>query len=509
MPTAMPTDQTEPFPVDAAVAELEVLRGRFDWAQAWRISRAWHDTDPYDFYAAWNALHDSTQLGDWTRHEFLQTVVAEGIAHTGDASLVGELALATPRFTPPLLLAGAQRHVRRLLGDRATAAPLIARGHHYPGHRRLRIGYIGGDFYYQATSYLLAGVLEHHDHEQFELVCFDFSRDDTAEAGLTDASRDQRKAFRARLEGCFDRVVSLHALNAAECARQVREAEIDVAVYISRPVDERFAMLAHRPAPVQVAYLFYPGTTGAPFIDYLVADAIVVPTEAEANYSERILRLPNCYQPHDHRRAEPAAVTRADFNLPPDALVLANFNQCYKTTPEVFALWCELLRGQPDAVLWLRGGPPEANANLQAQAALRGVAAHRIVFGAPVSVHLHLGRLRHCVDLVLDTFPYGGHTLTSDALWAGVPVVTRMGDTFASRVAASLLNAVGLPELVTHSAADYLACARALCADASRRQRLRDHLARVRGSCPLFDTARYTRDLEAAYLRIAPGPSST
>ncbi|SCX57736.1 hypothetical protein [Variovorax sp. EL159] len=501
----MPNDTlAAPFDASAASAELAVLRERNDMAAAWRLSRAWHDAQPYDFEAAWNALLDSTHLCDWTRHEFLQTVVAESLAHQADTRLVGELVLATPRMTPALQLESARRHARWLMSAHPAAAPLVPPGHHYPDHRRLRIGYIGRDFCFQATSYLMAGVLEQHDRERFELVCFDFSPDDTDVPGMAEDVRVERRSFRARLERCFDRIVSLHGLDAAESARRIREAEIDIAAYTSRPVDDAFAMLALRPAPVQVAYLYYPATTGAPFIDYLVADPVVVPPESERFYSERILRMPNAYQPHDHRRVEPSALTRADFNVPADALVLANFNQSYKITPEVFALWCSLLRERPDAVLWLLGESPEAQQNLRAQAVLQGVAAHRIGFGKSIPMRAHLGRLRHCVDLVLDTFPYGGHTLTSDALWAGTPVLTRMGDTFASRVAGSLLHAVGLPELVTHSAADYLDRARALCADAPRRQALREHLARARGASPLFDTTRYVRDLEAAYLRIAP-----
>lgn len=499
----MPHDALAPFDLTAAGAELARLRERNDLAGAWRLSRAWHDAQPYDFEAAWNALHDSTRLCDWTRYEFLQTVVTESLAHQAEARLVGELALATPRITPALQLESAQRHARWLMSQHP-AVPLVPTGHRYPDHRRLRIGYIGRDFCFQATSYLMAGVLEQHDRERFELVCFDFSPADADVPGMTDEARAERRSFRMRLERCFDRIVSLHGLDAAESARRIREAEIDIAVYTSRPVDEAFTMLALRPAPVQVAYLYYPGTTGAPFIDYLVADPVVVPPESERFYSERILRMPHTYQPHDHRRAEPAVLTRADFNVPSDALVLANFNQSYKITPEVFALWCSLLREQPDAVLWLLGESPEIQENLRAHAVLQGVSAHRIGFGLGIPTRAHLGRLRHCVDLVLDTFPYGGHTLTSDALWAGTPVLTRMGDTFASRVAGSLLHAVGLPELVTHSAADYLARARALCADAPRRQALRDHLTRARDGSPLFDTARYARDLEAAYLRIAP-----
>jgi predicted O-linked N-acetylglucosamine transferase (SPINDLY family) len=259
----------------------------------------------------------------------------------------------------------------------------------------------------------------------------------------------------------------------------------------------RPGILARRPAPVQAAYLVYAGTTGADFLDYLIADRFVVPPEAAGAYSEPLKYLPHSYQCTDDRRAVADPPTRAQCRLPDEGLVLCCFNQTYKITPGIFDIWCRILHATPGSVLWLWASASGAPDNLRREARARGVDEGRLVFAESVPQDRHLARMA-LADLFLDTLPYNAHTTTSDALWAGVPVVTCAGETFASRVAGSLLHAAGLPDLVTSSLTEYEALALGLARDREALTALRKRVAASRGS-PLFDTARITRDLEAIY----------
>jgi predicted O-linked N-acetylglucosamine transferase (SPINDLY family) len=260
-------------------------------------------------------------------------------------------------------------------------------------------------------------------------------------------------------------------------------------------------LLAYRPSPLQVSFLGYPGTLGgapgASLCDYLVSDRFVTPLSAAADYSEALACLPHSYQPHGRHGEIGVAPSRLEAGLPLDGPVFCCFNQAYKFTPEVFDIWCRLLAQTPGSVLWLLRNPV-AEGNLRREAMQRGVAPHRLVFADDLPQAAHLGRLQ-LADLVLDTLPYNAHTTASDALWAGVPLLTCAGSTFASRVAGSLLHAVGLGQLVTHSLHDYAELATALAADPGRLRALRAQLARSRLSAPLFDVAAYTLSLEALY----------
>lgn len=254
-------------------------------------------------------------------------------------------------------------------------------------------------------------------------------------------------------------------------------------------------ILAHRPAPIQMHWLGYPGTLGTDFVDYFIADSVTVPEGSEAFFTERVIRLPHCYQINDRRRAIGNTQSRGGYGLPETGLVLASFNQTYKITPEVFALWCEIMRELPDAVLWLYRSNPHAPDNLRREAAARGLDPARLIFAHPVPLPEHLARYAH-VDLALDTFPVGGHTTTSDALWAGTPVVSMKGRSFVSLVAASVLTAAGLPELATTAADDYKKLVLDLARDPCRLAELKLHLKTNRLSLPLFDTPRFVRDFE-------------
>jgi protein O-GlcNAc transferase len=266
--------------------------------------------------------------------------------------------------------------------------------------------------------------------------------------------------------------------------------------------DNRLGVLARRAAPIQVNYLGYPGTMGAPYMDYILADGTVIPEDHDAFYAERVVRLPAAYQINDNRRAVSHTPTRGECGLPQNAFVFCCFNNPQKITPEIFDIWMRLLRATDTSVLWLFAGNAKAAANLRLEAAKRGVTAERLILAPKASVGDHLARHR-LADLCLDTLPYNAHTTASDALWAGLPVLTCLGDTFAGRVAASLNKAIGLDALITRSLAEYEALALRLARDPAYLVNLKDNLIRNRDGSLLFDTQRATRDIEAAYQTMA------
>jgi predicted O-linked N-acetylglucosamine transferase (SPINDLY family)/glycosyltransferase involved in cell wall biosynthesis len=366
------------------------------------------------------------------------------------------------------------------------------RFHHRPGRvrDRVRVGYLSSDFHDHATAYLMAEVFERHDRSRFEVFAYSLGPDDGG-------------AMRRRLVQAFDHFVDLQRSSHDEAARRIHDDGIDLLVdlkgytYANRP-----QILARRPAPIQINYLGYPGTMGAAFIDYIVADRVVVPDEHRQFYSEEVVHLPACYQPNDTRRriAEPAP-TRAACGLPERGFVFCCFNNSYKITPTFFDVWTRLLQAVPDSVLWLLRANPSVEDNLRREAVARGVDPARLVFAPWLPYAEHLARHR-LADLFLDTLPYNAHTGGSDALWAGLPVLTCVGETFAGRVGKSLLHAVGLPELVTSSLAEYEALALELATRTERLAALQERLARNRTTAPLFDAGRFTRGLEAAYLHM-------
>ncbi|MEI7444916.1 MAG: tetratricopeptide repeat protein [Burkholderiales bacterium] len=356
---------------------------------------------------------------------------------------------------------------------------------------RIRVGYLCGELREQATSILMTGVWEAHTREGFEWIAFD--------AGWADGS-----AHRTRIERAFDRIVPIAALSDLDAARAIREAGIDVLVDLNGFFGRaRQGVLALRPAPVQVSYLGFPGTLGVDYLDYLIADRIVIPDASRVHYTERVVRLPDSYQANDARRpiaAVPAA--REAFGLPRQGFVFCCFNNPYKIVPATFDGWMRILRAVPGSVLWLREGGPAATRNLRLEAERRGVDGTRLVFAPIVPNAEHLARHR-AADLVIDTLPYNAHTTASDALWAGVPVVTLLGTTFPGRVAASLLHAIGMPDLVARTPEQFEALAIALATEPRRLAEVRARLERQRASAPLYDTDRLARHLEIAYRTMA------
>jgi predicted O-linked N-acetylglucosamine transferase (SPINDLY family) len=382
------------------------------------------------------------------------------------------------------------RCARILAGDHfpASATPLW-RGDNY-AHDKIRVAYLSADFYTHATAFLTAGVFEHHDRSRFETIAVSFGPNDFSD-------------MRARLEGAFGRFLDVQDETDAAVAARLRALEIDIAVdlkgYTGRA---RPGILSFRPAPVQAHYLGYPGSMGADYIDYLIADAIVVPEEHRKFYAEQIAYLPDTYQCNDSlRRVAARTPSRAEAGLPDRGFVFCCFNSNYKIMPEMFDIWMRLVGGVEESVLWLFEENAGTAANLRREAQARGITAERLIFAKRVSLDEHLARLK-CADLVLDTLPYGAHTTASDALWVGVPVLTCLGSTFPGRVAASLLTAIGLPELITPSLEGYERRARELAQDAAALGAIKANLERNRSAYPLFDTARITRNLEAAYAEM-------
>ncbi|NJD88586.1 MAG: tetratricopeptide repeat protein [Betaproteobacteria bacterium] len=359
-----------------------------------------------------------------------------------------------------------------------------------PRGGRIRIGYFSADFHEHATSYLVAEVLERHDRARFEVTAYSFGP-------------DTRDAMRARIAAAVERFVDVRELSDEEVARLARGHGIDIAVDLKGfTEDARTGIFALRAAPIQVSYLGYPGTMAAPYVDYLVADATVAPEEHRAHYAESLVLMPGCYQANDSkRRISERAFTRAQMGLPESGFVFCSFNNNFKIAPDTFDAWMRLLGRVEGSVLWLLEDNEWAAANLRAEAGRRGIDAGRLVFARRMPLDEHLARHR-LADLFLDTLPYNAHTTASDALWAGLPVLTCLGGTFAGRVAASLLRAVGLPELVVDTVQEYEALALALASDPERLAGLRRRLEANRATAPLFDSARFAANLEAAYRRM-------
>ncbi len=352
--------------------------------------------------------------------------------------------------------------------------------------QRIRIAYVSADLHDHATAHLMVDLFESHDRTQFEVWAISIGP-------------DRPSPMRDRVRRAFEHVIDARTINDLQVAQLLRAEHIDIAIDLKGYTrDSRPGIFAYRAAPVQVSYLGYPGTMGHACIDYLIADATVIPPSHDGFYREHVVRLPGSYQVNARSRAvADATPSRADCGLPAAGFVWCCFNNNYKITPEVFAVWLRLLRAVDGSVLWLLEDNPAASRNLRAAAAAQNIQPERLVFAPRVPLPDHLARHR-LADLFLDTAPCNAHTTASDALWAGLPLLTCAGETFASRVAASLLNAVGLPELVTNGLAAYEAEALTLATHPSRLRDLRSRLAAQRDIAALFETDRTRRGLENA-----------
>jgi predicted O-linked N-acetylglucosamine transferase (SPINDLY family) len=355
---------------------------------------------------------------------------------------------------------------------------------------KIRIGYLSGEFRQQATSLLLVGVLEQHDKSAFEIFAIDNGYDDGSD-------------IRRRIAAAVDGIVDISTLSDPQAVDTIRAQRIDILVNLNGYFGEqRTGVFARRAAPVQVNYLGFPGTLGAGFMDYILADQHVLPPEHRQFYSEKVAWLPNCYQANDDRREiSTRAFTRAEVGSPAQGFVFCCFNNAYKIMPDVFDSWMRILSAVDGSVLWLLEDSAAATANLRREAELRGVDPARLVFAARMSPAEHLARHR-CADLFLDTLPYNAHTTASDALWAGLPLLTCRGETFAGRVAASLLQNLGVPELIVAKRDDYERMAIELAENPERLSSIREKLSANRLNMPAFDTRRLARDIETAFRKM-------
>jgi predicted O-linked N-acetylglucosamine transferase (SPINDLY family) len=354
---------------------------------------------------------------------------------------------------------------------------------------RVRIGYVSADIRKHATSFLMVQLLERHDRGRFEVTLYSYGKEDDSEVSQ-------------RIRGACEHFVSLRGMSAAQIARRMREDSIDIAVDLKGYTrDGMPAIFAARPAPVQVAYLGYPGTTGAQFIDYIVGDPFVTPMTHAHHFTEKIAQLPSCYQCNDGARALPGRPQRGLYGLPEDALVFCGFNQPYKISPQVMDVWCRLLQRMPGSVIWLMEWNRSAPSALRREASARGIDPSRLIFANTLPQVAHLERTA-CADIFLDTWPCNAHTTASDALWAGLPLVTYSGRTFASRVAGSLLNAIDMPDTVCDSVEAYEAKVLELAHDQDKRLAIRRHTEAARLTSPLFSGARIARDIEDLYTRM-------
>lgn len=359
-----------------------------------------------------------------------------------------------------------------------------------PRPERIKIGYYSWDFHRHATAHLIAELFERHDRSKFEITAFSWG---------PQTDDDMQK----RLKAGVDHFINVADKAPAEIARLSREREIDIAIDLKGiTTGHRLNIFSFRAAPIQVHYLGYPHTTGAPYIDYFIADNTIVPETHRQYYTEKIVAMPNSYQVNDsHRKASDSVFSRADLDLPAEGFVFCALNNNFKIMPPTFDSWMRILTAVPGSVLWLLDDLDIIKSNLRKAAKQRGVDPDRLVFAPRVKSEEHLTRMKSA-GLFLDSWPCNAHTTASDALWVGLPVLTFPGNTFTSRVASSLLNAVGMPEMIVSSQAEYEATAIALANDPARLQALKDKLIANRATAPLFDTALFTHNFEAALLKM-------
>jgi protein O-GlcNAc transferase len=354
-------------------------------------------------------------------------------------------------------------------------------------HHRIHVAYLSSDFRDHPVGHLMAGLFEEHDKSRFEMTAISLRPCED-----TDLHR--------RIKNAFEHFIDVGSKSDEDVAKLIRQREIDIAVDLNGHTSgSRPYIISRRPAPIQMSYLGFPGTTGAPYMDYVLGDSTTIPDDQFQFYSEQVVRLPESFMVNDRRlRTSSCTPTRKECRLPDDAFVFCCFNTAYKIMPDVFDIWMRLLRANENSVLWLIDSNETATANLCKEAEKRGVPSARLIFSPRIELAEHVAR-QPLADLFLDTLPYNAGMTANIALWAGLPVVTCLGSTFVGRMGGSLLNAVGLPDLVTTSLDEYEALALRLARDSSFLLSLKEKLTRNRDTCPLFNTARFTRHLEMAY----------
>ncbi|MFL6605523.1 MAG: acetylglucosamine transferase [Steroidobacteraceae bacterium] len=445
---------------------------------------ALRDVAPSTDYLSGVCLHAQLQCCDWTDFDTASRVITERICRGERADT--PLTFIVHNDSPADQRLCAQTYVAHHCSPNEPPLQRPARR----AESRLRIGYLSSDFRDHAVSQLLAGVFESHNRTRFETFAFSTGPNDGSD-------------LRRRVEGGFDHFLQVAALSDREIAARMTECSLDIAIDLGgHSMGGRPRVLAYRPAPVQVGFLGFPGTFGADFIDYLIADPHVIPERDRNHYVEQIIYLPDTYLPTDGPPPLSTPPSRTAAGLPLRGFVYCCFNAPYKISPAIFDVWMRLLKAVPDSVLWLRNASATVKSNLAGEAARRGVDSSRLVYAPRTETRAeHFSRLA-LADVFLDTQPYNAHTTASDALGAGVPIITMRGRTFASRVAFSLLEACDLGHLAVDTASEYEQLALELAVAPQTVSGLKEHLLRARTSAPLFDTRRFCRHLETAYLQI-------
>jgi protein O-GlcNAc transferase len=486
-----------------------VIRIRGDCTAAWQ-QLCWLKGSLHDFDGAYVCINHLerlqadhlTELGelalgmmhicDWSKIKEIQVRLVSRV-RTNLPGLVDPYAILAYQDDPEIHLQMARCIAAAVTAHVASMPRPPFRRVKRQSNGRLRVGYLGGDFNQHATSLLLAGILEEHDRRRFSITLFDYSFDDRSDA-------------RARILAAADNVVVLYREGPAESAAKIAATDIDILVDVKGYTQGTHSeIMALRPAPIQVSFLGYVGTQGGDWIDYVIADRYVLPLSTEKYWRERIVHMPHSYYPNDRSRPIPRPPTpegRAANLLPDGVFVFACFNSPHKITSSIFGLWMRLLREISNSVLWLYESNEFVAANLRAETVRAGVRPSRLVFGRPMPLAGHIDRHAYA-DLFLDTSPYGAHTTAADALWAGVPVITFSGQSFPSRVGASLLHAIGLPELICETPDEYFALAFTLARDPVYLEMLRQHLVHARQTSPLFDATCFPRDLEHTFVQMA------
>ena len=444
------------------------------------------EAQPANLLAQSWLLHAKLQISDWSSLDTHRAAFVDNLSRASGQGLEN----TTSPYTA-LLVCDDPADCRIACGARSRLFSMHQRfDTRLPAKRQrdqIRVAYLSADYRQHATSYLISELIESHDRSACEVIGFSF--------GPNDAS-----PMRRRMENAFDRFEDVTDLSASAIAQRLADLSVDIAVDLQGFNQYgRMEIFSYRAAPIQVLYLGWPGTSGAPFYDYVLADPIVLPEENFQHFSEKVVWLPHCYQPNDNRRKVLDEIpSRTACGLPQTGFVFCCFNNPFKTLPEIFDVWMRLLRDVPESVLWLLQGDQAGQENLRREARSRGVDEARLIFAQMLPNDQHLARLA-CADLFLDTTPYNAHTTASDALWQGVPVITCTGRTFAGRVATSLLQNIGLPELAVSSLPEYERLALRLAREPASARAIKQELLARRSTAPLFDTKRLAREIESAY----------
>lgn len=448
--------------------------------------------NPKLYHAKVHLVHQKQHACDWRNLSEEIQEIRDWVTHAPEAQISPFAFLAMPQTTAYEQKKCANNWLRNRYESAFSQGKSLA--FQYPRtHQKLRIGYLSADFRLHPLAFLISELIELHDKTHFETYAYSY--------GVNDRSQE-----RVRLEKAFDHFYDIRDMSTLEAAQQINRDEIDILVDLTGFTQtSRSQIVALRPAPINVNWLGFPGTmgefNGEPLFDYILSDAFITPPQAVNNYAEKLALLPHAYQPNDRKRPIAKAKNRSECGLPEHGFVFCCFNQTFKILPEVFEVWMRLLKQVPSSVLWLLECNDLAKANLIKEAEMRGILKERLVFAPRVTMAEHMAR-QTCADLFLDTLPYNAHTTTSDALWMGLPVLTCSGETFASRVAGSLLQAAELPELITDSLQAYEAKALHLANNSEELKRIKAHLTDRRDQLPLFDTAQFARDLEKIYADI-------